>query len=311
MQGAAEAKYSKRHRRESAERTRPVWLGKPRTMRGLATRPPPEARPARARKFRSAQSARRNLRASRGWPSSGLGYILENFPTKGFARSSLERESDLIKFAIYADKVKLGQTSADVAATPVGYFFSIMASKIAAWGRSYQSVTDNLLLPSVDLPSLDRHSTCSLIVRGLGPFPADTSAFCANLAARNRNPKFVELPNDDANINLTSCLLLLEFGSTAIFLTGDSENVSLEKLRVGDFLRNIKTGVVNFLLKVPHHGSPTSPATVFFSRELQEKTSRRMAVISPYHRHGHPSPSVLDRYFAAKYETFVTTDQPS
>jgi competence protein ComEC len=99
-------------------------------------------------------------------------------------------------------------------------------------------------------------------------------------------------PGYSANDN--SIVLRLEYGRSAVLLTGDIERPVEEALvkRLGAQLRAD-------LLKVPHHGSASSSSSAWIAA-----VSPRLAVISagPGNAFGLPDPRVVDRFHRARIE---------
>jgi competence protein ComEC len=87
-------------------------------------------------------------------------------------------------------------------------------------------------------------------------------------------------------VNDRSAVLRLRHGSVTILLTGDVEAAAEEQLDPGEVT----------VLKVPHHGSPTSSTPAFLAR-----TRPRIAVfcVGSHNRFGFPDPEVEARYLAA------------
>jgi competence protein ComEC len=88
-------------------------------------------------------------------------------------------------------------------------------------------------------------------------------------------------------INERSLVLRLAFGSVRVLLTGDIEKKAEKGLLVGEERLHA------FLLKVPHHGSPSSSSGSFL-----DAVSPRVAVVSAGYgnRFGFPPEEVLRRY---------------
>jgi competence protein ComEC len=88
-------------------------------------------------------------------------------------------------------------------------------------------------------------------------------------------------------INERSLVLRLTFGGVAVLLTGDIEDRAEEGLRVH------RERVNAFLLKVPHHGSPSSSSGAFL-----DGVAPRVAVVSAGYgnRFGFPAEEVVGRY---------------
>jgi len=88
-------------------------------------------------------------------------------------------------------------------------------------------------------------------------------------------------------INEHSLVLRLTFGSVGVLLTGDIEDKAEEGLRVD------RDSLPAFLLKVPHHGSPTSSSGAFL-----DAVAPRVAVVSAGYgnRFGFPPEEVVRSY---------------
>jgi competence protein ComEC len=100
------------------------------------------------------------------------------------------------------------------------------------------------------------------------------------------------------NLNNESVVLKIVFGSTTLLLEGDAERDAEARMVrfYGGFLRSD-------LLKVGHHGSPTSSSV-----PMMDRVQPRMAVISvgAHNKFGHPSPrtlALLDRMKCMYYRT--------
>jgi competence protein ComEC len=105
-------------------------------------------------------------------------------------------------------------------------------------------------------------------------------------------------PGYSANDN--SIVLRLEYGRSAVLLTGDVERPVEEAL-----LKRPEVRLRADLLKVPHHGSATSSSSAWIAA-----VSPRLAVISsgPGNAFGLPDPRVVERYRGAGIE-LVRIDQ--
>jgi len=103
---------------------------------------------------------------------------------------------------------------------------------------------------------------------------------------------------DDPNAG--SVVTLLEYGDASILLTGDIGFEEEEALVVGAYghtrLRHVD------VLKVGHHGSPTSTSRAF----LETITPDFAVISSGENTYGHPSPVVLDRLRAIGAAIFRT-----
>jgi competence protein ComEC len=94
-------------------------------------------------------------------------------------------------------------------------------------------------------------------------------------------------PDCSKRINERSLVLRLTFGSVAVLLTGDIEGKAEKGLRVD------RERVNALLLKVPHHGSPSSSSGAFL-----DAVAPRVAVVSAGYgnRFGFPPEEVVRRY---------------
>jgi competence protein ComEC len=83
------------------------------------------------------------------------------------------------------------------------------------------------------------------------------------------------------NLNETSLVIRVTYGRTSFLLTGDAEGAALEAV--------VAAGTEVDVLKVPHHGSQTTPASFFAAMQPA------LAVISAGEGnvHGHPHESTL------------------
>ena len=98
---------------------------------------------------------------------------------------------------------------------------------------------------------------------------------------------------DLATANEQSVVLRLVYGETTFLLTGDAEEATETWLveAYGDLLSSD-------VVKVGHHGSPTSSTPVFVERVTSDSTRSPLAVISAPHNSlfGLPSPDVMARW---------------
>ena len=100
---------------------------------------------------------------------------------------------------------------------------------------------------------------------------------------------------DPSNTNDASVVLRIRFGETVALLTGDIEAAVQDRLvAAGDIRADV--------LKVPHHGSKTTPSSVF------EAVSPGVAIISVGERNifGHPHSDTLSAL--AGYPVFRTDE---
>jgi len=90
--------------------------------------------------------------------------------------------------------------------------------------------------------------------------------------------------------NDSSCVILIEYGSRSILLTGDVTKLVETRLleQYPDLLRK---GIT--FMSVPHHGSKSSSSNAFISA-LKPKWS--IASTGPLNRFGHPHDTVVSRY---------------
>ena len=99
---------------------------------------------------------------------------------------------------------------------------------------------------------------------------------------------------DDSVHNLSSLVVLAEFGEKRILLTGDARgDFILESLRQANLIKNGKFKVD--ILKVPHHGSIHNVAKSFF-----ETIIANHYVFSANGRDGNPDPPTFDLLFDAR-----------
>lgn len=101
----------------------------------------------------------------------------------------------------------------------------------------------------------------------------------------------------DTRVNNSSLVLRIEYGKTVLLLTGDIETkAELELLDNGQPLQCD-------LLKVAHHGSPSSSSEAFL-----KAVHPRFAVITvnANNRSGYPAPEVLDRLQRVGAQVFRT-----
>ncbi len=105
---------------------------------------------------------------------------------------------------------------------------------------------------------------------------------------------------DAGDINNSSVVLKLVYGSVSFLFTGDAEEESEKRMvnRYEDFLKSS-------LLKVGHHGSSTSSTDSF--RNLIDPDIAVVSVGTP-NRYRHPSTEILGR-FAGQQATILRTDQ--
>lgn len=86
----------------------------------------------------------------------------------------------------------------------------------------------------------------------------------------------------DANLNNTSLVLRVTYGRVVVLLTGDSEGPVHEALMRAD-------DVGATVLKVPHHGSKTTPPA--FLRAVAPQVA--LISVGAHNRFGHPAPETL------------------
>ena len=111
---------------------------------------------------------------------------------------------------------------------------------------------------------------------------------------------------DDSVHNLSSLVVLAEFGEKRILLTGDARgDFILESLRQAKLIKNGKFKVD--ILKVPHHGSIHNVAKSFF-----ETITADHYVFSANGRDGNPDPPTFDLLFGARktgrYDLWLTNN---
>jgi len=101
-------------------------------------------------------------------------------------------------------------------------------------------------------------------------------------------------------LNNYSAVVRIQYGSTALLLTGDAESVSEQEMIASG--ANLKADV----LKVGHHGSKSSTTQAFLS-----SVSPKYAVIScgADNSYGHPHQEILDRLKKAGVQTYRTDTQ--
>lgn len=108
----------------------------------------------------------------------------------------------------------------------------------------------------------------------------------------------------NTKMNETCSVIRIRYGKSLVLLAADSENKTLKAITAAHISPNgeeIKT----ILVKVPHHGSDTSDAKVFFEKTTTE--NRKMfGVITPNVTHGLPLDSVISKYKKAGYELYKT-----
>lgn len=115
-------------------------------------------------------------------------------------------------------------------------------------------------------------------------------------------PDFVQTDTTrpSLNLNMTSVVVRLDYGSISFLFTGDAETISEREMvrTYGDFLRST-------VLKVGHHGSKTSS-----TREFLDAVHPEYAVISVgrFNRFKHPSSDALDRLGSVHAEVLRTDE---
>lgn len=110
----------------------------------------------------------------------------------------------------------------------------------------------------------------------------------------------------DPEINRTSVINRLLYGNSLAFLTGDSDNHVIDKYNPSTITEtgiNIKT----LLMKIPHHGSLTSDANLLFNDQFTSER-RKIAILTPYDSQDLPVDAVIEKYLAAGYEVFRTSE---
>lgn len=107
-------------------------------------------------------------------------------------------------------------------------------------------------------------------------------------------PKF----ENTKNLNNSSLVFLLSFGSTKMIFTGDMEK-ELERALVVEYKSDLKAQI----LKSPHHGSSTSSSKVFLDAVVPKTV---LISLEKDNMYGHPHQSVLKRYQALQLNIFRT-----
>lgn len=110
----------------------------------------------------------------------------------------------------------------------------------------------------------------------------------------------------DPEINRTSVVNRIAYGHAFALLTGDTESKVIDaykKSSISDPIQEIKTVVV----KIPHHGSDTSDAELFF-KESFISNRKKIAVLTPYDANDLPLDEVVEKYIEAGYEVYRTSD---
>jgi competence protein ComEC len=109
-------------------------------------------------------------------------------------------------------------------------------------------------------------------------------------------------PDRNANWqgNDSSCVLLIESGSSRVLLTGD-----IEKRAEQHLLREHPLQPVSILF-APHHGSRTSSTPAFIESLQPQHVIFNAGILN---RFGFPKPDVLDRYLNNGSQTWITGEQ--
>lgn len=125
--------------------------------------------------------------------------------------------------------------------------------------------------------------------------PFQTPTIDSELVFENSKIKVLSVSDDDSDLNDTSIVLRLKYGTTSFLFTGDAT----EKIENTILNKEIKSDV----LKVAHHGSSTSNSLSFLKRVLPT-----YAVISvgEGNSYNHPHDVILNRLYDLNARVYRT-----
>ena len=125
--------------------------------------------------------------------------------------------------------------------------------------------------------------------------PFQTPTIDSELVFENSKIKVLSVSDDDSDLNDTSIVLRLKYGTTSFLFTGDAT----EKIENTILNKEIKSDV----LKVAHHGSSTSNSLSFLKR-----VSPTYAVISvgEGNSYNHPHDVILNRLYDLNARVYRT-----
>lgn len=232
---------------------------------------------------------------------SGLGYILNNVAIEKYAQPSFAKSDDLYKLLVALD---CPQNTSLWKNTPAGNLVYYLHNNLQKLGQNYYEGNNSTHYLSHDIKSDDNASKTKLNIQGLAPFPHILQNFIKRLPKRLKENPLRSNNKDDADINLTSLVLKITYGKNVIILTGDSENKALNCINLESIFN--EPGLNSLVLKVPHHGSKTSIADLFFKQELTSLFNKKIAVVTPNRPHKLPEDDVLEHYLRAGYDLYQT-----
>lgn len=111
-------------------------------------------------------------------------------------------------------------------------------------------------------------------------------------------PEETFIKGSDSDVNNSSVVLKLTYGTFSMLLTGDVEEESETRM-----VKRFGTALKSQILKSPHHGSRTSSSSAFLKAVAPEAVVISVGENNDYH---HPHPSTMKRYQAAKMKIYRT-----
>lgn len=242
---------------------------------------------------------------------SGLSYVMEKFDVRGLGHSVPSNLNSLRNLAVLAElKQQVPGTTSGT--TPLVRLFTLINQHLKTkWKdnliENYKTISNGVSVCRRSYGSVNFSFDC------IGPL---TSVFDSkflkdvekHLSKAKKNPNYIGadfLNCYQEEINNTSAISRIQYGKVLALFPGDSEKKSLKALNVGNICDNLDN-IDCVVIKIPHHGSTTSDAKVFFDKSLTE--GRKMvAVVCPYNRHNLPDRTVIQMYLDAGYEVYQTS----
>ena len=126
----------------------------------------------------------------------------------------------------------------------------------------------------------------------------DTVELGEGISLKILAPEKTFIKGSDSDVNNSSIVAKLTYGTFSMLLTGDAEAES-EALMLKRFGSELKSQV----LKSPHHGSSSSSTAAFLKAVGPQEVVISVGANNDYH---HPHPSVMKRYQNAKMKIYRT-----
>jgi hypothetical protein len=229
---------------------------------------------------------------------NGMPSIFDCFSVESFAKTcTMSNFADLLKISTSKETLEVGTDEA-LAMTPIGKLFLELSNRGASWGKKYRTCDYSSVLGEWPIGENNGTKEVPFEIFGLGPHAHQVEPFLSTIKRRRNTLDYLR-KSDDAAVNKTSSIIRFSFGETVFLTSGDTDSSALNELTVQEILG--RNEVENLVVKVPHHGSNTSNARILFSSEIQRKTKKRFAVISPYYRYRLPKNQVIEEYKDAGY----------